>query len=209
MMGERQVRQEALFYGFSLEEHVPADHLLRSNLRAETAREFKRLHLVLRHMRALDADLQAALTQEAPAFPHRHKAGVLTRLAGVGTITAAVLVAEVLHRRFQSRRHLASYLELAPTPFASGGRRSTRAGRADATRASARRATSRRAACLSSSPKAGCATSPAAAWRPGTGGPSPNGASGGARLGSWPWPASWRSRCGASSRTASCPKGRC
>jgi transposase len=30
MMGERTVRQEALFYGFSLEEHVPADHLLRS-----------------------------------------------------------------------------------------------------------------------------------------------------------------------------------
>lgn len=30
MMGERQVRQEALSYGFSLEEHVPADHALRS-----------------------------------------------------------------------------------------------------------------------------------------------------------------------------------
>ena len=30
MMGERRVRQEALVYGFSLEEHVPADHLLRS-----------------------------------------------------------------------------------------------------------------------------------------------------------------------------------
>src|SRR4028118_1978879 len=30
MMGERQVRQEALFYGFNLEEHVPADHLLRT-----------------------------------------------------------------------------------------------------------------------------------------------------------------------------------
>jgi transposase len=30
MMGERQVRQEALFYGFRLEEHVPADHLLRA-----------------------------------------------------------------------------------------------------------------------------------------------------------------------------------
>jgi hypothetical protein len=29
MMGERQVRQEALFYGFSLEEHVPVDHQLR------------------------------------------------------------------------------------------------------------------------------------------------------------------------------------
>jgi transposase len=30
MMGERRVRQEALFYGFGLEEHVPADHLLRA-----------------------------------------------------------------------------------------------------------------------------------------------------------------------------------
>jgi transposase len=30
MMGERTVTQEALFYGFSLESHVPQDHLLRS-----------------------------------------------------------------------------------------------------------------------------------------------------------------------------------
>jgi transposase len=30
MMGERRVAQEALFYEFSLEEHVPSDHLLRS-----------------------------------------------------------------------------------------------------------------------------------------------------------------------------------
>ena len=30
MMGERMVAQEALFYGFSLDRHVPADHLLRS-----------------------------------------------------------------------------------------------------------------------------------------------------------------------------------
>src|SRR5215472_11839467 len=29
MMGERRARQEALFYGFSLERHVPGDHLLR------------------------------------------------------------------------------------------------------------------------------------------------------------------------------------
>ena len=33
MMGERQVRQEALFYGFSLEEHVPANHLFANALR--------------------------------------------------------------------------------------------------------------------------------------------------------------------------------
>jgi transposase len=30
MMGERTVMQEALFYGFNLEQHVPADHMLRS-----------------------------------------------------------------------------------------------------------------------------------------------------------------------------------
>ena len=30
MMGGRAMRQDALFYGFSLEDHVPADHLLRS-----------------------------------------------------------------------------------------------------------------------------------------------------------------------------------
>ena len=30
MMGERQVIQDALFYEFSLETHVPADHMLRS-----------------------------------------------------------------------------------------------------------------------------------------------------------------------------------
>jgi len=30
MMGERMVAQEALFYSFSLERHVPVDHLLRS-----------------------------------------------------------------------------------------------------------------------------------------------------------------------------------
>ena len=30
MMGPRQVEQGALFYEFSLDTHVPADHLLRS-----------------------------------------------------------------------------------------------------------------------------------------------------------------------------------
>jgi len=30
MMGERTVAQDALFYSFNLERHVPADHLLRS-----------------------------------------------------------------------------------------------------------------------------------------------------------------------------------
>ena len=30
MMGNRQVKQDALFYEFSIERHVPEDHLLRA-----------------------------------------------------------------------------------------------------------------------------------------------------------------------------------
>ena len=30
MMGERLVMQESLFYAFRLEDHIPANHLLRS-----------------------------------------------------------------------------------------------------------------------------------------------------------------------------------
>jgi len=30
MMGSRQIEQGVLFYNFSLDAHVPADHLLRS-----------------------------------------------------------------------------------------------------------------------------------------------------------------------------------
>jgi hypothetical protein len=30
MMGDRQIDQGALFYQFSLENHVPADHMLRA-----------------------------------------------------------------------------------------------------------------------------------------------------------------------------------
>ena len=105
----------------ALGEHRTGDgRELGGYLRAEIAREFERLHLVLRHMRALDADREAALTAETSAFPQRHKVGVLIKLAGIGPITATALVAEVFYRRFQSRRHLASYLGLAPMPYASG-----------------------------------------------------------------------------------------
>jgi transposase len=89
-------------------------------VRAEISREFERLHLVLQHRRALDADRQVALTEEVSPFPQRQKAGALIKLVGIGPVTATALVAEVFHRRFQSRRHLASYLGLAPTPYSSG-----------------------------------------------------------------------------------------
>src|SRR6202045_429302 len=51
MMGERRVGQEALFYGFSLERHVPETHLLRSIDRfvdlSELRRELAPFHSTL------------------------------------------------------------------------------------------------------------------------------------------------------------------
>ena len=41
-------------------------------------------------------------------------------LGGVGETTATVLVAEVYHRSFETRRHLASFVGLAPSPYNSG-----------------------------------------------------------------------------------------
>ena len=39
MMGHRQVEQAALFYEFSLERHIPADHWLRSQWQLKRVRE--------------------------------------------------------------------------------------------------------------------------------------------------------------------------
>ena len=88
-------------------------------LRAELAREFERLHLVLDHVRQLDAERRAA-TAAATAFRDAPKVERLVTLAGVGEIGATVLVAEVFHRSFQNRKHLASYLGLTPSPYTSG-----------------------------------------------------------------------------------------
>jgi transposase len=41
-------------------------------------------------------------------------------LGAVGETTATVLVAEVYHRTFETRRHVASFVGLAPSPYASG-----------------------------------------------------------------------------------------
>lgn len=45
---------------------------------------------------------------------------MLTQLCGIGEVGATTLVTEVFHREFRNRRHLASYLGLAPSPYSSG-----------------------------------------------------------------------------------------
>lgn len=59
MMSERTVMQKALFYSFSLEQHIPADHMLRSIDRfVERSRSPPRLS---RQLSDLDANCQKVL----------------------------------------------------------------------------------------------------------------------------------------------------
>jgi transposase len=88
-------------------------------IKAEITREFERLHLVLDQVKALEAERRDTLLDPAP-LPDRAKVATLTKLAGIGELSATLLVAEVFHRQYTGRRHLASYLGLAPTPYASG-----------------------------------------------------------------------------------------
>jgi transposase len=89
-------------------------------LKNEIAREFERLHLVLQQTKVLEAERRDALLDPASPFPDSEKVAILTKLAGIGELSATLLVAEVFHRSFQNRRHLGSYLGLAPSPHASG-----------------------------------------------------------------------------------------
>jgi transposase len=59
-------------------------------------------------------------SHNAETHPEKAKAQRLATLGGVGAISAVLLVAEVYHRRFESRRHVASFIGLAPSPYASG-----------------------------------------------------------------------------------------
>ena len=69
MMGERRVMQEALFYGFSLERHVPDNHLLRkidrfvdlSELRAHLGPYYSDVGTALDRSRADDPDADRRL----------------------------------------------------------------------------------------------------------------------------------------------------
>jgi transposase len=89
---------------------------LQPGLRAEIEREFERLSLVTRQIRALET-MQAHQVRDGdqPAI------AVLARLAGIGTGSAWTLVKELFGwRQFRNRRELAGCLDLAPTPYASG-----------------------------------------------------------------------------------------
>src|SRR3954454_19656369 len=74
MMGERRVRQDALFYEFSLERHVPERHLLRSidrfveldGLRQELAPFYSEMGAAIDRSGAADPDADRRLLLRHP-----------------------------------------------------------------------------------------------------------------------------------------------
>jgi transposase len=89
-------------------------------LRRDIERMITRYDLVSAQIAEVEADRRAALADERGAFPHANKVRRLATLGSVGETTATVLVAEVYHRTFETRRHVASFVGLAPSPYKSG-----------------------------------------------------------------------------------------
>jgi len=85
----------------------------------ELTRQFERLELLTSQMKAIDVERTTIGPREEKSLCGR-KIAMLTQLCGVGEVGATTMVTEVFHRKFENRRHLASYLGLAPSPYASG-----------------------------------------------------------------------------------------
>lgn len=96
------------------------DRPLGRYLTAELTREFERLELVHQHIHALDRQLEDGLEDGTLEVPHIEKVHRIAALKGIGKLSAILLVSEVFHRRFANRKSLASFLGLAPSPYASG-----------------------------------------------------------------------------------------
>jgi len=95
---------------------------LPPRLRREIEREFRRLELVLEHIEASEAERDAAAAAPAAEDADAGKVALLSRLGGIGTELATVLVREALYRPFANRKEVAAYAGLTPSPFASGDR---------------------------------------------------------------------------------------
>ena len=89
-------------------------------LRRDIERMLRHYDLVSQQIEEVVADRRDALADNSGCFPHAEKVRRLTMLGAVGETTATVLVAEVYHRTFETRRHVASFVGLAPSPYASG-----------------------------------------------------------------------------------------
>ena len=87
--------------------------VLPDHLKAQVRRELDRLELLLRQIKAVEAERDVLLAAQQGAAP----AAMLLDIKGIGAEFAAILWSEGLFRHFDNRRQVASYAGLAPTPW--------------------------------------------------------------------------------------------
>jgi len=93
---------------------------LPPQLAAEIRREHARLMLVRDQLEALAQASDAAPASVAAAQMAKRRE-LLLRLKGVGPVFAATLASEVFYKDFHTRREVAGYFGLSPSPWRSGG----------------------------------------------------------------------------------------
>jgi len=91
---------------------------LPAHLKAQIGRELDRLELLLRQLKAVEAERDALLAPMADAAST--PVAALAGLRGIGPEFAANLWLECFYRSFSNRRQVAAYAGLAPTPWQSG-----------------------------------------------------------------------------------------
>jgi transposase len=92
---------------------------LPETLKRRLMREFQRMDLLTRQIRALEAEQGAHIRDDQT--PHVAKVRTLMGLKGVGPTSATILVYEFFGwRQFANRREVAALAGLAPTPYQSG-----------------------------------------------------------------------------------------
>jgi transposase len=92
---------------------------LPPRLKEEIAREYERLSLVSKQIKAIEAESIAEL-RTAAAGSVEAKIGQLMDLKSIGLSGGPVLVNEVFYRKFDNRRQVGSYFGLVGMPYDSG-----------------------------------------------------------------------------------------
>jgi transposase len=90
---------------------------LPAHLKAQVDRELDRLELLLKQIKAFEAERVAMLAAAEAVSP---APAMLLDLKGIGPEFAAVLWSEGLLRHYDNRRQVAAYAGLAPSPWQSG-----------------------------------------------------------------------------------------
>jgi transposase len=90
-------------------------------LKTEIERQWRRLQLLIEHLREVEAARDEVLKKTPPPDDVcAAKIRALAKLRGIGGDFATALTREVFYRRFDNRKQVASYFGLTPAPYDSG-----------------------------------------------------------------------------------------